>query len=71
LLLVQPHRIRLLPLDRDLAPDPWPGLGVWSTGATQRIGQPPDTWPTALARPVVSGVSQLARAIVAAGHRPP
>jgi murein DD-endopeptidase MepM/ murein hydrolase activator NlpD len=71
LLLVQPRRIRLLPLDRDLAPDPWPGLGIWSTGATQRIGQPPGTWPAALARPVVSGLSQLARAIVAASHRPP
>ncbi|HKA68997.1 MAG TPA: M23 family metallopeptidase [Actinomycetes bacterium] len=35
LLLVRPRRIRLLPLDRELAPDPLLGSGIWSVPAVE------------------------------------
>jgi hypothetical protein len=67
LLLVRPLRIRLLSLDGDLAPDPWPSQGPWWTRARERMGPPEGTWPAALALSVVSGLSNLTRAIVVAG----
>jgi hypothetical protein len=71
LLLVRPRRIRLLPLDREFASDPWPGSGIWSTRTPEPIGQPLGTWPAALAISAASDLSNLARAIVAASHPPP
>lgn len=71
LLLVRPQRIRLLPLDRDPSPDPWPGWNIWSTRATQPIAQLEGTWPAGLAVSVASRLSSLARAIAATSRPPP
>ena len=60
LLLVRPQWIRLLPLDRELALDPWLGPTVWPSHIVEWIEQPQNTWPVALAMPVVSRLPGLA-----------